>query len=75
MIDTVDENLLFNLHKMQDDIGNKCHSFSHQNGILKVSWKIFCNDLEPSGIYPPFQIEVTDDRNLINKSNNIVANA
>jgi hypothetical protein len=26
-IDTLDENLLLDLHKMWDNIGNKCHSF------------------------------------------------
>ncbi len=40
-IDRLGENLLLHLHKMQDDIGNKCHSFWHHNNILRASQKIF----------------------------------
>jgi hypothetical protein len=66
------KNLLLDLHKMQDGIGNRCRNFQRQNNILKASQKIFFNDFELFKFCFPLQIEVINDRNLINRSNNIV---
>ncbi len=71
-IEMFDKNLLLDLHKMWGGISNRCCSSWCQNNIMKFFWKIFCNDLEPFGIYLPFQTEVTNDRNLKNISNNII---
>ncbi len=72
IINTIGENLLLDLHKMQANIGNKCHSFWCQNNSLRAFQNIFYHNLKPFGIHPPFQIEVTNDWNLINRYNNIV---
>jgi hypothetical protein len=72
-IDMVGEIFLFNLHKMRNGIGSKCSSFRCQNNIILTTfWKIFRNDPEPFGIHLPFQTKVTNDYNLINRSNNII---
>jgi hypothetical protein len=61
------------IHKMQDGIGNRCNSFLCQNNIILINvWKIFHADPKPFDIHLLFQTKVTNDYNLINRSNNIV---
>jgi hypothetical protein len=57
----VGENFLLDLHKMQDNIGNRCRNFQHQNNVLRVFSKIFCNDPKLFGIHPLLQTEVIND--------------
>jgi hypothetical protein len=51
-INTIGGNLLLDLHKMQNDIGYRCHSFWHQNNILKKIRNIFCNAFMRSQTLP-----------------------